>query len=362
MSIRHSGNARAILFAAIALLLASCNVTGRVANPRATRFDHAASSSPFPAADSNEAAAPFTGRFLIADRGNNRLLVVDASKNLQWVYPSRSTAAPPGGFYFPDDAFFTSHGTGIISNEEENHVVVRITFPSGNLVWSYGHPRAKGWGYGFLNQPDDAYLLRSGSVMVADAANCRVLIINQRKVITNEIGTTRYCVHHPPNELGYPNGDTPLPDGNILVSEIDGSYVDEITPTGKLLWSVHLPVHYPSDPQQVGPDRYLLASYTRPGAIIEFTHTGRILFQYRFTSGPKMLDHPSLAEMLPGGLIATTDDYRDRVVIIDPKTKTIVWQYGHTDKPGGGPGYINLPDGFDLLTPDGTTPTHPFTG
>ena len=51
-----------------------------------------------------------------------------------------------------------------------------------------------------------------------------------------------------------------------------------------------------------------------------------------------MLDHPSLAERLPNGLIATNDDYRDRVVVINPLTKHIVWQYGHTDSPGNRPG------------------------
>ena len=75
-----------------------------------------------------------------------------------------------------------------------------------------------------------------------------------------------------------------------------------------------------------------------------------------------MLDHPSLAELLPNGLIGVNDDYRHRVVIIDPTTKQIVWQYGQTDVAGTGPDQLNTPDGFDLLAPDGSTPTHPQTG
>ena len=75
-----------------------------------------------------------------------------------------------------------------------------------------------------------------------------------------------------------------------------------------------------------------------------------------------MLNHPSLAERLPNGLIAANDDYRDRVVIIDPKTKKIVWQYGHTGVPGHGADHLHIPDGFDLLAPNGVTPTHPYTG
>ena len=39
----------------------------------------------------------------------------------------------------------------------------------------------------------------------------------------------------------------------------------------------------------------------------------------------------------------------DRIVIIDPKTKKIVWQYGVTGQAGTGPDHLHIPDGFDLL-------------
>ena len=100
----------------------------------------------------------------------------------------------------------------------------------------------------------------------------------------------------------------------------------------------------------------------KPGGIYEFNRAGRILWSYHPRSGYRMLDHPSLAERLPNGLIAVNDDYRHRVVLINPKTKRIVWQYGHTDRRGSRPGFLRVPDGFDLLGPGGTMPTHPYTG
>ncbi len=305
---------------------------------------------------------PFAGRLLIADRGNNRLIVVDANKQRSWVYPSAAMPPPPGGFYFPDDGFFADHGRSIITNQEENHTIVRIAFPSGALQWSYGTPKVPGSAAGFLNQPDDAFLLRDGTYTVADAKNCRILHIGVDKQPISQIGITGDCVHDPPRRVGYPNGDTPLADGNILVSEINGSWITEYTPSGALVWTVHLPITYPSDPQQLGPDLYLVSDYAKPGGILEFTREGRIVWTYRPTSGAGMLDHPSLAERLPNGLIAVNDDYRHRVAFIDPATETIVWQYGQIDQPGTGPDELNTPDGFDLLLPDGSTPTHPETG
>ena len=40
-----------------------------------------------------------------------------------------------------------------------------------------------------------------------------------------------------------------------------------------------------------------------------------------------------------------------RVVIIDPRTDRIVWQYGHTGQTGTAPGFLNKPDGVDLVPP-----------
>ncbi len=186
---------------------------------------------------------------------------------------------------------------------------------------------------------------------------------NKNRTVAHQIGSDGVCVHNPPASMGSPNGDTLLADGNLLVSEINGSWVSEYTLTGRLAWTVQLPaVGYPSDPQQLGPDRYLIADYSAPGQILEFNRQGQILYRYHPASGPGMLNHPSLAELLPSGAIMANDDYNDRMVAVDPATGALVWQYGITRRPGTVPGQLNTPDGFDLLMPDGSTPTHPATG
>jgi hypothetical protein len=77
------------------------------------------------------------------------------------------------------------------------------------------------------------------------------------------------------------------------------------------------------------------------------------------------MDHPSLAMPLPNGNIAVNDDFRDRVLVIDPRTNTIVWKYGRTDMPGSAAGYLNTPDGMDFIPagprsgPDYAAVVHP---
>jgi len=309
------------------------------------------------------AGSPFFGdQLLVADRGNNRLLVLNDAGQVIWAYPSKHAPPPPGGFYFPDDAFFIRHGTAIISNQEENETIVELAYPSGRLLWSYGHPRVPGSAPGYLNNPDDAYVLKNGDITVADPMNCRVLVISPQKRVLGQIGTPGDCVHGPPTRLGSPNGDTPLADGDLLISEVNGSWVDEYTRTGHLVWDTQLPIGYPSDPQQIGPGTYLVADYEDPGAIIEFNRLGRVLYRYQPTSGPGVLNRPSLVELLPSGAFMLNDDYNNRMVAIDPVTGALVWQYGVTGEAGTSPGLLRTPDGFDVLGPGGTTPTHPATG
>jgi outer membrane protein assembly factor BamB len=205
-------------------------------------------------------------------------------------------------------------------------------------------------------------------VSVADAQNCRVLVLNSDNTVASQIGTTRKCIHNPPASMGSPNGDTPLWDGNLLVSEINGSWVSEYTPSGRLIWTVHLRITYPSDPQQLGAtatdnsDRYLIADYSRSGKVLQFNREGQVLSTYEATAGPGRLNHPSLAEELPNGIYLINDDDNHRMVAIDPATGALVWQYGVTGHTGAGTGQLNTPDGFDLLGPGGATPTHPQTG
>ena len=291
---------------------------------------------------------PIPGYLLIADRGNNRMLLVDSKKRIFWRYP-KTRMRPSMPFRFGDDTFFGPSTDRIISNQEDQQTIQIVSFPGGRVLWRYGRIDIPSSRPGYLHTPDDAYLLPNGIVTVADAYNCRVLFISPAHRIVRQYGTTGVCRHNPPRELGPINGATPLPNGGTLVSEIKGSWVDDIGPNGRLRWAVQAPVSYPSDPQLLGPNRILLADYARPGHAVLMTRTGRVLWRYGPASGPGELDHPSLATRIAPGLIAVSDDYRHRVVLISMRTKRIVWQYGHTDVAGRRPGYLNTPDGLDLL-------------
>jgi hypothetical protein len=294
---------------------------------------------------------PLPGALLIADRGNDRILLVTPGHHWLWHFPTGADLARGIRLRFNDDSFVAPGGRAIVANEEEADTIVSIDIRSHARVHLYGVPGVSGSSPGLLSTPDDAYPLRGGVVSVADAYNCRVLYIRAHRII-RQLGETAVCRHDPPVSFGSLNGDTPLPGGGVLVSEITGSWIDAISASGRLLYSFQAPVGYPSDPQPLAGGRILIADYSRPGAIVIVNHRGQLLWRYRPTSGWGELDHPSLAIMLPNGNIAVNDDYRDRVVVIDPRTRRIVWIYGHTGRPGTAPGYLNTPDGMDFVPLD----------
>jgi hypothetical protein len=304
------------------------------------------------------------GYILIADRGNNRILVVDPQGKIVFRYPTPADLAAGRRLFFNDDTFVEPGGAALIANEEDNHAIVQVGIADHSLRVLFGHPQKPGSDRTHLRTPDDAYMLTNGSFTVADAYNCRILFIRAHAIV-RQYGTAGVCRHDPPRYLGPVNGDTPMPDGGVMVSEIEGSWVDAIGPEGRLEFAFKAPVSYPSDPQPLPGGRILLADYANPGHVLIVNHRGKVLWRYGPSQGYGRMDHPSLAMPLPNGDIAVNDDYRHRVIVIDPRKHRIVWQYGHTDKAGTGPGYLNTPDGMDFVPagprggPDYAAVVHP---
>ena len=287
---------------------------------------------------------------MIADRQNGRILMVDSAGRIHWRFPGPGSL-PPGQRFSADDAFLSPDGKTITANEEGHQVIVRIDIATRRVIWEYGHFNVVGSRPGFLHTPDDAYPLANGDIIVADIGNCRVIEISPAKRIVRQWGRTGVCADHAPRTYGYPNGNTPLPDGGLLITEIRGSRVVRLDRLGKVIFDIHVPVRYPSDAQLDANGDVLVVDYSNPGAILKVDRQGKVLWRYSPRSGRGRLDHPSLAITLPNGLIAVNDDFRHRVVIIDPHTNRIVWQYGHTDRHGTAAGYLFTHDGIDLITP-----------
>jgi DNA-binding beta-propeller fold protein YncE len=292
---------------------------------------------------------PLPYPIVIADRRNNRLIEVAPDKSIIWEFPSPNLKVYRGN----EDVNFSPDGKQLAVSEEDNYDIHIVDFEARALIWTYGVPDTRGSTDGLLNYPDDAHLLEDGHFITADIRNCRVLIIDPKtNAITTRWGTPGQCKHNPPSQLGHPNGATPMENGDILITEISDSWISRITRKSEVVWSVKAPnIRYPSDAfPTVDGKQVIVADFWKPGRVVIFDPaTGKITWQYFVKEGEGALDHPSLARELPDtGDILVADDLNDRVVVIDRKTKAIIWQYGEKGKKGYTPGLLNYPDGFDL--------------
>jgi outer membrane protein assembly factor BamB len=343
--------------AVVLAVLAAIALVGALVQRSGTKRAADTTTSTKPKLDPNRVVTlpgPLQGGLLIADRGNDRILLVDPRRRSLWRFPTAADRAQGRRLVFDDDTFVEPGGEALVTNEEDHGDILSIDIKSHRVTRLFGVPGPQAGTSGqagppnHLNWPDDAYVLPDGTLTVADAYRCRILFIRNHRII-RQIGQTDVCAHDPPRTLGYVNGDTPIPNGGVLVSEINGSWIDKFSPAGRLIRAFQAPVSYPSDPQLLSRGRILLADYASPGAVVILDQHGRTLWRYGPASGWGALNHPSLAIMLPNGDIAVNDDYNDRVVIIDPKRRRIVWQYGHRAQPGRGGGFLRTPDGMDYV-------------
>lgn len=291
------------------------------------------------------------GNVLIADKANNRLVQVTPAGQVAWSFPGPNDLAPGENFRVPDDAFFSPDGRSIVTTEEDDYVISLIDPAAHRITYRYGTPGTPGSKPNQLYNPDDAQLAPDGRIFSADIKNCRLVVIRPpARQLDEQIGG--HCGHNPPQGFASPNGAFPMSNGNTVVTEINGDWIDVLDRSGRLVTQTHAPgFSYPSDTNEVRPGLFLSVDYVKPGAIEVFDQQGRVVWRYAPT-GADALNKPSLAMGLPNGDVLVNDDYNDRVIVVDPRTNRIVWQYGHTGQPGTAPGYLNIPDGVDEAPPN----------
>ena len=93
------------------------------------------------------------GPILIADEGNNRLLVIDPEGRILWRFPQPRDLAPRQTFLIPDDAFFSPNGSQIVATEEDDFVISVIDIATRRIVWRYGVAGSPGSGPNQLWNP-----------------------------------------------------------------------------------------------------------------------------------------------------------------------------------------------------------------
>ena len=285
---------------------------------------------------------------LIADRNNSRIISISPKGQVVWTHPVSA----------PSDAYLSYTGHTAVITQHTKSRIFTLEIDPGIVNYIYGHSDKAGSADNYLHDPQTAQEMPSGGeIVIADLGNCRILFVRPNKHVPIHPlgGSATDCVHHvlsAPYTFSKPDAAFPSANGDLVVTELSPAWVDVFDKSLKLLDQIKLSdagFTAPYDANEYAPGDLIVVDRTTPGVVEEFTATGTPLWRYDITSGDGELSRPTLARVLPDGNVLVADSGNDRVIVIDHNSKKIVWQYGHTGKPGAAPGYLHTPDSVALV-------------
>ncbi len=160
----------------------------------------------------NDAHQLPTGHFVITDRNNDRVVVVDRDGVVIRSF---------SGLKHPHNGEILANGNLLFANSDAN--VVQELESSGKVVWSYGDGSSE-----VLNWPLDADRLPNGNTLITDSKNHRVLEVTPGGEIA-----WRYQME----KRGHLYEADRLPNGNTLISAQQRYLVFEVDRAGNIVWS-----------------------------------------------------------------------------------------------------------------------------
>jgi hypothetical protein len=261
---------------------------------------------------------------LVAER-DDRLVSISPRGQIVWRLRQRD----------PTQAFVSRTGRTLVITESRRSLVAMRRVDNHRVSFVYRR----------LDEPETALETASGAVVIADPGSCTVVLVSpatRRELRT--LGRTGDCVHDPPRAFAHPDAAFPAADGELVVTERDPAWIDVLSARDRVLDTVRLAGWSDaSDASAFGQSGLIVAERRDPGAVEELDRSGAPLWRYGPRAGPGELDRPVLARVLADGDVLVVDSGNDRLIVLDPRTDVIVWQYGHTGSAGTRPGYLDDP-------------------
>ncbi len=216
------------------------------------------------------------GRWLVAEKGANRIVVDDGNGNKKYLF---ATA--------PDDADFLPGGGYLVTSSKDSSVVELDE--KGNTVWRYKD----------LKRPMDADRLPNGNALIADARPGRVL----------EVDRDGDVVWSHQEGLLFPWDVELAADGNVWVADYNRHHVRCIQRDGDTCWKLNH-IGHPSSLQLLDGDRGFLVATHKAGSVV-WSERDRIRAAWRL--GPDLEDFA----ILPSGDLLVAQAMRAEAAVSD---------------------------------------------
>jgi hypothetical protein len=298
----------------------------------------------------NDRGFNHSGDILISDQFNNRVIEIDPAGNIVWQFgrgPSDLTATSIVGV---NDAqrvglLTLMAGTGVPAASPpfevgcdngcpDNRVI--LVDEEGNIVWQYGQFGVTGADKNQLNTPVQATFLPTGSVLITDQANDRIIDVS---IATHEIiwqyGMTGVSGDGP-DQLNGPNSAELLRNGHILISDQGNNRAIEVDRKKH----IHATFTAGGTASIVAfasrlIDGHTLLTDSGNSRIVEVDAHDAVVWEYFTNTDPasNSAPLPTRAVRLANGDTLISDQFNDRVISVN-HAKKIVASYGALNVPG----------------------------
>jgi hypothetical protein len=236
---------------------------------------------------------------------DNRVFIVGPEGNILWQYGQAGvTGAGPNQLNTPVQSLilttFPGHpGFHVLIADQGNQRVILVNL-WGQIVWQYGTTGVAGDGPNQLNNPNSGEVLENGHILIADESNNRVIEINSKGKIVKTFtagGTVSGAAFA-----------SRLEDGDTLISDANNNRVVEVNRDDKVVWQYVTNTASDSNPSPQ-PTRGIrrsngdtLISDQFNNRVIEVNHAGKVVFQQGMTnvggSGFNQLNGPYDAKLI----------------------------------------------------------------
>lgn len=189
--------------------------------------------------DTHDIDALGDGRFVIADKANDRVTIYDAETDRTvWEYDFAdhfpdSAGGPPDDWTHLNDVDAVGNDSFLVSPRNFDRVLL-LNRTTKEVTWTLGSEDD----YGTLYEQHNPVLLDRlpPTVLVADSENDRVVEYERRDNGWEQVWAYR-------GRLNWPRDADRLPNGNTLVVDSRGDRVVEVTPGGNRTWTFNTSRH-----------------------------------------------------------------------------------------------------------------------
>jgi hypothetical protein len=162
---------------------------------------------------------------LIADQGNQRIILVNLFGEIVWQYGTTGVAGDgPNQLNNPNSGEVLENGHILIADESNNRVI-EIT-PGGKILKSFTAG-------GTVSGAAFASRLKNGDTLISDSLNNRIVEVNWDDKIVWQYVTNTASDSNPNPQ---PTRGIRLENGNTLISDQFNNRVIEVTPAGKIVF------------------------------------------------------------------------------------------------------------------------------